>query len=64
MHWYAIVPLLESEFSMFDLPIVFGNFRNLKAAWQGNTLTSEMEKYTYPGMYLSKGCRAELNKSL
>jgi hypothetical protein len=27
-------------------------------------LTSEMDKYTNPGMYLSKGCRAELNKSL
>lgn len=63
---YAIVPLVESEFSLSKLPFIFGDFRNLKVAQHGNLLNSEINKYRNPGMHLSlsKGCRAELKKSL
>jgi len=61
---YAIVPLIESEFSLSELPFIFSDFRNLKVAQHGNLLNSEINKYRNPGMYLSEGCRAELNKLL
>jgi hypothetical protein len=51
----AIVPLVESEFSISELSFNFGDFRNL--------LNSEIDKYTNTGMHLSEGCRAELNKA-
>jgi hypothetical protein len=50
---YAIVPLVESEFSLPKLPFIFGDFRNLKVAQHGNLLNSEINKYRNPGVHLS-----------